>query len=176
MGVLKSLFEKIQRRRNYIDFLRKQGVKIGERCEIYATASFGSEPYLISLGDHVRVNSGVNFVTHDGGVWVLRDLDENLKNADMFGKITVGNNVHIGTNAIIMPGVNIGNNCIIGCGAIVTKSIPDNSIAVGIPARVIESIDEYKQKHINDFDITKALSREDKEKYLNGKFSVDNNI
>ena len=45
-----------------------------------------------------------------------------------------------------MPGVNIGNKVIIGAGAIVTKDIPDNSVAVGVPARVIKTADEYFDK------------------------------
>ncbi len=170
--MLKSLIQRYKRHRDPINYWRSKGVSIGERCEIYSSASFGSEPYLISLGDHVRINSGVNFVTHDGGVWVLRECYDDLKDIDLFGKISVGNNVHIGTNALIMPGVTIGNNCIVGCGAIVTKNIPDNSIAVGIPARVIETIDEYKEKHINQFDFTKQLSRTEKENYLKKKFSI----
>lgn len=105
---------------------------IGENCEIYKSANFGSEPYLISLGNHVRVNSGVTFVTHDGGYWVLRDpcagFGDKYKNADRFGKINVQDNVHIGTNAIIMPGVEIGKNSIIACGAVVTHNVPPNSI------------------------------------------------
>ncbi len=168
--MLKRLIQKYKKHRDPIKYWRSLGVSIGERCEIYSSASFGSEPYLITLGDHVRVNSGVNFVTHDGGVWVLRECYADLKEIDLFGKIRVGNNVHIGTNALIMPGVTIGNNCIIGCGAIVTKSIPDNSIAVGIPAHVIETIEEYKDKHILDFDKTKALSAVEKKEYLKKKF------
>ena len=153
-----------------IKYWRDKGVTIGDGCEIYSSASFGSEPYLISLGDHVRVNSGVIFVTHDGGVWVLRGIDEGFRDVDLFGRISVGNNVHIGTNALIMPGVTIGSNCIIGCGAIVTKSVPDNSVAVGIPARVIENIEEYKEKHIHNFDRTKTLSSSEKEKFLREKY------
>ncbi len=56
------------------DVLRKLGVKIGKGCEIQRNVSFGSEPYLISLGDNVRVTEGCKFITHDGGVWVLRKL------------------------------------------------------------------------------------------------------
>ena len=172
MSAIKTILQKYNKQKNPIGFWRSQGVSIGENCEIYPSASFGSEPYLISLGDHVRVNSGVNFITHDGGVWVLREYYDDLRDIDLFGKISVGNNVHIGTNALIMPGVTIGNNCIVGCGAIVTKNIPDNSIAVGIPARVIETVDEYKEKHINQFDCTKKLSRTEKENYLKKKFSI----
>ena len=176
--ILKTIIEKIQKHCNYIKFLRGKGCKIGEGCEIYSSANFGSEPYLVTLGNHVRVNSGVNFINHDGGVWVVRKYSRKLKNVekiDLFGKIKVGNNVHIGTNATIMPGVQIGDNCIVGCGAIVTRNIPDNSVAVGIPARVIESIDEYIEKHIDDFDYTKELSKKDKKKYLLKKFSSDEN-
>lgn len=66
-----------------------------------------------------------------------------------------------------MPGVSIGNNCIIGCGAIVTKSIPDNSVAVGVPAKVIETVDEYYEKHKNNFLETKGLTPKKKREYLN---------
>lgn len=123
------------------------GGKLGVDCEIYPDVEFGSEPYMITIGNHVRITNGVRFVTHDGGVWVLRNLG--LENADIFGKIEIGDNVHIGWNAIIMPNVSIGNNCVIGAGAVVTKSIPDNSVAVGVPAKVIESIDEYYAKAQN---------------------------
>ena len=101
---------------------------------------------------------------------------ENSKNIDIFGRIEIGDNVHIGSNATIMPGVKIGNNCIIGCDAVVTKDIPDNSIAVGVPARVIETIDEYINKHIEDFDYTvreNNLTGDQKKEYLLKKYGVD---
>lgn len=173
MNIFYIIFSKIQRIINPLEYWRQKGVRIGGECEIYSSANFGSEPYLISLGNHVRVNSGVQFITHDGGVWVLRDYlkIDNAEKIDLFGSITVGDNVHIGTNAIIMPGITIGNNCIIGCGAIVTKNIPDGSIAVGIPARVIESIDEYYAKNRNDFFFSKKFSMEEKKTYLLQKFN-----
>lgn len=52
--------------------------------------------------------------------------------------IKIGNNVWIGENVSILPGVKIGNNCIIGTGSIVTKSIPDNCIAVGNPCKIVK--------------------------------------
>ena len=109
---------------------------------------------MIEIGDNVRITSGVRFVTHDGGVWV--------SDIDLFGKIRIGNNVHIGFNAIIMPGVTIGDNCIIGCGTIVTHDIPANSIVVGVPGRVIESIGEYAAKHDDDFMHTKKMATDEK--------------
>ena len=56
--------------------------------------------------------------------------------------ITIGNNVWIGGNACIMPGVTIGDNAVIGAGSIVTKDIPDNVIAAGNPCRVLRKITE----------------------------------
>ncbi len=54
--------------------------------------------------------------------------------------MTIGNNVYIGQNAMVLPGVQIGNNVIIGAGAIVTHNIPDNSIAVGVPVIVKKAL------------------------------------
>lgn len=132
MGKIKMIIRRLIPIRYLCDYLRRQGVVIGNDCDICRSASFGSEPYLIRLGNHVRVNAGVNFVTHDGGYWILRNRNvgygDEFKDADKFGMITVKDNVHIGTNAIIMPGVTIGENTVIACGAVVTHDVPPNSI------------------------------------------------
>ncbi len=173
-NIFSRIMDFINRKVNNIKYWEKKGLIIGNNCEIYQSASFGSEPYLIKIGNRVRINKGVEFITHDGGIWVIRNLtvkfnDPKLKNADLIKRIEVGNNVHIGTNAIIMPGVKIGNNCIIGCGAIVTKDIPSNSIAVGIPARIIETLDEYYIKNKDKFVYTKKMPEKSKKKYLLNK-------
>ena len=85
-----------------------------------------------------------------------------LAEMDRFGKVRIGDNCHIGMNALIMPGVTIGNNCIIGAGAVVTHDVPDNSVAVGVPARVIETVDEYRAKNMKDFLPTKKLGWDEK--------------
>lgn len=60
--------------------------------------------------------------------------------------MTIGNNVWIGANCMVNPGVHIGNNVVIGSGSVVTKDIPDNVVAVGNPCRVMRVItDEDKQ-------------------------------
>ena len=143
---------------------RKLGVNVGKNFSVTWTVNYSSEPYLITLGDDVRISANVNFVTHDGGMHVIRQY-KNIP-ADSFGKIVVGNNVFIGMNAIIMPGVTIGNNVIIGAGSIVTKNIPSDSVACGVPAKVIESIDEYYKKNKGKIDLTKNYSAEEKKKYL----------
>jgi len=124
--------------------LLRGGGKLGSGCEIYPEVEFGSEPYLIEIGDHVRITNGVKFVTHDGGLWILRNLGAGP--IDRFGRIKIGNNVHIGWNTVVMPNVTIGDNVVIGCGSVVTKDIPPNSVAAGVPARVIETLQEYRMK------------------------------
>lgn len=166
MNVFKYAITRLRKSKSPIKYWRKLGVKIGEDCEIYSSVDFGSEPYLITIGNLVRITEGVRFITHDGGVWVIRNQYADMSDVDLFGKILIGNNVHIGMNAIIMPNVTIGNNCIIGCGAIVTKDMPDNSIAVGVPAKVIESIDDYMNKHIKEFSKTKGLTKKMKREFL----------
>lgn len=151
MGALNYIRRQMLSSHQYPEYLKKQGINIGEGCEIYNNVYFGSEPYLISVGNHVRINSGVQLITHDGGTWVLRDKSsgygDKYKDADKFGSITIKDNVHIGTNAIIMPGVVIGENSIIACGAVVTHDVPPRSIVGGVPARVIETLDEYIEKN-----------------------------
>lgn len=165
-------------RRKYVDYLRKYiGIHIGDNCEVYRSANFGSEPYLVFIGDHVRINSGVHFINHDGGCWVLRKGISNYQDLyhdiDKIGVIRVGNNVHIGTNSFIMPGVTIGNNVIIGCCSVVTHDIPDNSVVAGVPARFIETIDEYAAKNSDKFLHCKNMKSSDKEKYLLSYFFPD---
>lgn len=166
MKVIRYLSKMLRLHKNSIIYWRGKGAIIGEDCDIHSSASLGTEPFLIKIGNGVRINAGVQLLTHDGGVWVLRRLEKKYCDIDIFKPIVIGNNVHIGTNAVIMPGVHIGNNCIIGVGAIVTKNIPDNSIAVGIPAKVIETLEEYVKKNEKNFLHTKNMSQQKKEIYL----------
>ena len=151
--------------RQYQNYLKRSGLKIGDGCEINKDVCFGSEPYLIEIGNYVRITSGCKFITHDGGVWVLRHKTNNI-NLDLIKKIKIGNNIHIGINSIIMPGVTIGDNVIIGCGAVVTKNIPSGEIWGGVPAKKITSIDEYFEKHKSEFKSTKNMNKKEKKKYL----------
>lgn len=135
---------------------------IGGGYEILNGYEFGSEPYLVEIGDNACITRGVNITTHDGGIWVLRRMYPELAEMYRFGNVEIGDNCHIGMNALIMPSVTIGKDCIIGAGAVVTHDIPDNSVAVGVPARVIETIIEYMEKNKSDFLPTKGFGFEEK--------------
>ena len=154
-----------------VQLLRKDGVKIWDNCKIYPNVSFGSEPYLIEIGNYVRITEWVQFTTHDGWIRVLRNTWE-LKNADKFGKVKVGNNVHIGMRAIVMPWVTIGDNVVIGAWSIVTKNIPSNSVAAGVPCKVIESIEEYYEKNMNKVIYTNDMKWKDRIKTIKNTYWI----
>lgn len=105
-------------------------------------------------------------MNHDGGASVAKRLNpEKYGDILKFGRITIGDNCFIGTGSIIVPGVTIGSNTFIGAGSVVTKDIPANSVAAGVPARVVKGIVEYAQKRLiitPQYD--KAAYKKDKKK------------
>ena len=122
-----------------IDFARSIGVQVGEGCRLLGVdrETFGSEPYLIRLGNHVSTTDGVRFVTHDGGVWVFR---EDHPDIDVVAPILVEDNVFIELNTVIFAGAPIGDDCVIGSESVVSRDIPSSSVAVGCPAKPIRKI------------------------------------
>jgi acetyltransferase-like isoleucine patch superfamily enzyme len=128
-------------------FQKQFGVKFGKNVRITGIPSFGSEPYLISIGDNVTITQEVSFINHDGGVALLRNKYPDI---DLIKPITVGNNVFIGARTTILPGVNIGNSVIVGAGSLVTKDVPDNTVIGGVPARILKSLDAYEEKVLKE--------------------------
>lgn len=126
---------------------RKMGVKVGKNCRFFST-NFSTEPFLIEIGDHVTITNGVEFITHDGGVWLFRDQFPSI---NLFGQIKIGNNVFIGLNSIILPNTEIGDNTIVAAGSVVKGRFEENSVIGGVPARKICSTAEYYDKNISLF-------------------------
>lgn len=122
----------------------------------------------------MRLTSNVQFVTHDGSMWVLRKKGMVKDDANLYGKISIGNNVNIGWNTVIMPGVTIEDDCIIGLGSVVTKDVPKGMVVAGTPAKVICSIDEYKRKHENQFIYINNTKGREKEKIILSYFEKKN--
>jgi acetyltransferase-like isoleucine patch superfamily enzyme len=154
-----------------IKFLRKQGMKIGENCH-FNTMSFSTEPYLIEIGNHVAIAAGSELITHDGAIWCFRD---EIKNADIFGKIKIGNNVFIGNNCTILPNTVIADNCIIGAGSIVRGNFPENSVIIGNPAKVFMKMSVQKLLYLQSpgLFITQHLTDTQKAVILKKHFSID---
>lgn len=172
MGVrrlLRLLFCNTDKRKTRL--AKKMGVKIGNNCRFLSNpvTIFTTEPYLVTIGDDVTICNGVHFITHDGGLHVLRKKHPEI---DLFQPISVGNNVFIGERTIILPGVKIGNNVIIGACSLVNKDIPDNSVWGGVPAHFISTISEYERKKMASryIVLTKNIPEKDKKQFLSKQY------
>jgi carbonic anhydrase/acetyltransferase-like protein (isoleucine patch superfamily) len=116
---------------------------VGARVRVLGGVSFGSEPYLVFLGNDVTISDSVQFFTHDGGVGIFRGEHPGL---ELMAPITVGNSVFIGSHAIILPGVRIGDRVVIGAASIVARDVPSGVVAAGVPCRTVRSIEEYEAR------------------------------
>jgi acetyltransferase-like isoleucine patch superfamily enzyme len=124
--------------------LRRQGLTIPSDCSLSGMPSFGSEPYLITIGHNVSMADQVAFITHDGGTRVFRDR-EPYRKVLKYGRITILDNCVIGYRATILPGVVIGPNSVVSAGSVVTRTVPPNTVVFGNPAKPIMTIDQYAQ-------------------------------
>lgn len=95
----------------------------------------------ITIGDNVFIGSYCGFYTANHAL----DYPSRNIGLEKALPITIGDNCWFGANVIVLPGVTIGSGCVIGAGSVVSKDIPDNSLAVGVPAKVIRKIDQTKR-------------------------------
>lgn len=135
-------------------YLKKKKVflSMGEKC-YYHTRDIPAEPYLVKLHDDVRIAAGVRLITHDIASYMVNNIPEYEQYGKAhyyMGAIEIFDHVMIGANSLILPNVKIGPNVVIGAGSIVTKDIPPNSVAAGVPARVIGSFDDFAKKRIEE--------------------------
>lgn len=137
---------------SYIAYLRKIGIEIGKDVTIYVpTKTLIDEqyPWMISIGDHVRITEGVKILTHDYS-WSVLKCSSSAEVAGSImgssGKVQIGSNVFIGMNSIITCGVSVGDNVIIGAGSVVTGKCESGYVYAGVPARKIMSLNEFYEK------------------------------
>ena len=115
------------------------GIEMGENCHVLTSKIDIHHGFLISMGNNVTI-SDARLLTHDGST-------KKFLGYSRVGRIKIGSNVFIGAGAIILPGIEIGDNVIVGAGAVVTKDIPDDSLVVGNPARIIKTVTDYVEEN-----------------------------
>ena len=140
---------------------RYAGVTLGDHNFI-ASRFWSTEPYLITIGNHCQLTGGVKILTHGGAGAARRWYPE----FDTFGKVKIGDYVYIGANSLIMPGVTIGDNVLVAAGSVVTKSIPENMVVGGNPAKKICTIEEYIERNKKYNTDTKGTHQEKKREIL----------
>lgn len=144
---LKDIIQKIVRGRATpeqveMKYLLENGLTIGKNVSNYSPYAFDSEyPWLISVGDNCIISTNVKILAHDASTGRF------AVHYSKVGCVNIGKNCFIGSGSIVLCNVDIGDNCIIGAGSIVSKDIPANSVAAGNPAKVICSIEEFREKH-----------------------------
>lgn len=175
MSIIKKVFSRLDNfwwlkvKNDPAGYSRKLGVTIGEGCQILDNPAsvFGSEPWLVTVGNQVDITGGVRFICHEGGMWCARRLKPELKDYDLFRPIRVGDNVMIGTRAVIMPGVTIGSNVIIAGCSVITKDVPDGAVVAGIPAKQISTVESFVEKiNLEEIFLTKKMTAKQKWEYL----------
>lgn len=101
-------------------------------------------PWMLEIGDEVRITTGVTILNHDYSWSVWKSLTGEIVGG--VGKVKIGSNVFIGMNATILMNTDIGDNVIIGAGSVVSGKVESNSVYAGTPARKIMSLEEYMNK------------------------------
>ncbi|MBE6649594.1 MAG: acyltransferase [Ruminococcaceae bacterium] len=139
MNIIKEILYRI-RGEYTTEKLISMGMKVGKNFgRLNGVILDPSHCWLIEIGDNVTMAPRVHVLCHDAST-------KQFMNYTKIGRVTIGNNVFIGAETVILPGVTIGNNVVIGANSTVTHDIPDNSVAVGSPARILCTLDEYIKK------------------------------
>ncbi len=107
--------------------------KIGDGTAVFHNAIIQRDTL---IGRHCIINTNAS-IDHE---CIIDDFAHISPSATLCGNIKVGEGSHIGANATVIPNITIGKWCIIGAGAVITKDIPDNSLVVGVPGKIIKEI------------------------------------
>lgn len=138
---IQSVYEQTLNKAN-VEMCKYKGMKVGKNLNTPDKVYFGTEPYLIEIGDNVNIAAGVRFVNHGGTTTMLRRIP-GYEDARIFGRIKIGNNCTIAINSVITEHVEIGDNCILGANSVLSQSMPPNTVFAGNPAQFICIIEDY---------------------------------
>lgn len=120
--------------------LISMGMKVGKNFNrLHGVILDPGHCWLIEIGDNVTMAPRVHILCHDASTKIFLNYTK-------IGRVTIGSNVFIGAESVVLPGVTIGDNVIIGANSTVTHDIPSGSVAAGSPARVLCTLEEYLNK------------------------------
>lgn len=124
-------------RPNPLDELKQRGLTVGSNFNMLDGVTLDwSHCWHNTIGDDVTMAPGVRILAYDASTKMHLGYTR-------IGKVAIGDRVFIGAGSIVLPGVRIGSDVIVGAGSVVSKSIPDNTVACGNPARAVAATDEW---------------------------------
>jgi len=156
-------------RLNPVNYGRRLGVRIGEGCHFLGASEpmFGSEPYLIKIGNNVTLSRGCDFITHDGGVRQFRKIQPDI---DVMGTVVIDDDVFVGPNVVFLPDTHLGERCVVGAGSVVKGHFPADSYIAGNPARRTGSVQEYLDRVQKQLVPTSHMNSNEKRVFLENLF------
>ena len=120
--------------------LIKMGMKVGKNFKrLNGVILDPGHCWLIDIGDNVTMAPRVHILCHDASTKTFLGYTK-------IGRVTIGSNVFIGADTVVLPGVTIGDNVIVGANSTVTHDVPDNIVVAGSPAKIICSLEQYLEK------------------------------
>jgi acetyltransferase-like isoleucine patch superfamily enzyme len=131
-----------------VAYLRRLGARIGNECDILTgVENFGTEPWLIEIGNRVTLSQDVLLITHDGSSRLFREKYSDSPWGNRFAPIRIHDNSFIGARSILLPDATIGANSVIGAGSVVRGTVPPGTVWAGVPARQVATLAEFEQRY-----------------------------
>ena len=139
--MLKNIFQRIYFRFNKpidpVTAVKMRGGIVGKNVAIIDSKIDYINTFLLEIGNNVTITNST-ILLHDASTKIFLGYTK-------CGRVTIGNNVFIGLNSVILPNVKIGNNVIVGAGSVVHGTFPDNCIIAGNPAKIVRKISEVNE-------------------------------
>ncbi|MBD1912875.1 acyltransferase [Leptolyngbya sp. FACHB-16] len=128
----------------YAQYMQRHGnfYSMGENCSILPSTTF-TDPQYTRLGNNVHFST-CTIIGHDGSIAMLNHAFN--KKLEAVGKVDIRDNVFVGYQAVILPGVTIGPNAIVAAGAVVTRDVLEGQIVAGVPARPIGHVEDLVER------------------------------
>ncbi len=136
-GILQVLAMNSPHNRLAILFHRMRGIKIGKNVYFDRGVFIDtSRPHLVTIQDDVEIGPNAMIIATDSSYnHIFKEVPI------LYKEIIIEKKAYIGAGAIILPGITVGESAIVGAGSLVTKDVPSRSVVIGVPARIIKTVD-----------------------------------